>query len=254
MNQRLIIIVSIVLFVLGSIGIYFSDSGEGPSADEAQEQSSPRVTYFISKRVMAAGEQITNDDYEIKTEALTDETPQPETLEAVEGLYLTESVAKGTTLTKHLVTADKPISRHSTELFRYTIELNKQYINNLYGLLPGAEVDVYIRFESPRREHNNKSTIYRGESVVKIVKLFKNKKLLTPVMKGNHVVAEEDNENNSSKNILNGHTGYTIEIELSRADLKKIYQIENKYEMIVFPAETISTGKAGAGIKNKDGK
>ncbi|PIJ47016.1 hypothetical protein [Tatumella sp. OPLPL6] len=253
MNQRLIIIISIVLFLLGIVGVYFSDNESEPS--DPQQHSSPSVTYFVSKRVMAAGEEITKNDYEEKTEDLTDDTPPPDTLAAVEGLYLTESVAKGTTFTQQLVTKEKPINRQSSELFRYTIELNRQYVNNLYGLLPGADVDIYVRFESPRREHNNKSTIYRGESVVKIVKLFKNKKLLTPVMRGDHAISEEDKQIIASSDFGKKSSGeYKVDVELSRSDLKKIYQIENKYEMIVFPAETITTGKSGVTIKNKEGK
>jgi len=243
-NQRLIIIIAIVLFLLGIVGVYFSESGEGGSADEAQH-SPPTVTYFISKRIIAAGEKITKEDYDEKVEEITDQETDVDTPDTVEGYYLKESVDKGTTLTKSLLTKDKPVLQQSNQLYRYTIDLNKQYVNNIYGLLPGAKVDVYIRFESPKREHDNKSNIYRGESVVRIVKLFKNKKLLTPVMKGKSVISEDVQPDN-------WNSEYTIDIELSRSDLKKIYQIENKFDMIVFPSETDLKDKIGA--KNKDAK
>lgn len=244
MNQRLIIIIAIVLFLLGIVGVYFSESGEGDSADEAQH-SSPTVTYFIAKRIIAAGEKITKEDYDEKVEEITDQETNLDVPDTVEGYYLKESVDKGTTLTKSLLTKDKPVLQQSNQLYRYTIDLNKQYVNNIYGLLPGAKVDVYIRFESPKREHDNKSNIYRGESVVRIVKLFKNKKLLTPVMKGKSVISEDVQPDN-------WNSEYTIDIELSRSDLKKIYQIENKFDMIVFPSETDLKDKVGA--KNKDAK
>jgi len=249
-NQRLIIIVSIILFLLGIVGIYLSDSGDDVSADGAQQQATPRVTYFITKRIMAAGELITKADYEEKTEDVSDPDQVPETVESVEGYYLTESVKQGTTLTKALLTKDKPVQRQSNELYRFTIDLDKKYINNLYGLLPGAHVDIYLRFESPKREYDNRSTIFRGESVVKIVKLFKNKKLLTPVMKGSRALSEE--ENNSF--LDNKLEQYTIDIELSRSDLKKIYQIENKYEIIVFPAESVVSEKNVSSTTTKGGK
>ena len=244
MNQRLIIIIAIVLFLLGIVGVYFSESGEGGAVDEAQH-SPPTVTYFIAKRIIAAGEQITKEDYDKKVEEITDQETDRNLPDTVDGYYLKESVDKGTTLTKSLLAKDKPILQQSNKLYRYTIDLNKQYVNNIYGLLPGAKVDVYIRFESPKREHDNKSTIYRGESVVRIVKLFKNKKLLTPVMKGKSVIPEEIQSDSRSGE-------YTIDIELSRSDLKKIYQIENKFDMIVFPSETDLKDKIGA--NNKDAK
>ena len=255
MNQRLIIIVSIVLFLLGIVGIYLSDSGDNASADDAQQQATPRVTYFITNRIMAAGELITKADYEEKTQDVSDPEQVPETVESVEGYYLTESVKKGTTLTKALLTKDKPVLRQSNELYRFTIDLDKKYINNLYGLLPGARIDVYLRFESPKREHDNRSTIFRGESVVKIVKLFKNKKLLTPVMKGSRAFSEEENNATNARTILdNSSEEYTIDIELSRSDLKKIYQIENKYEIIVFPAESVVLEKSVPKAITKGGK
>ncbi|SEQ78226.1 hypothetical protein SAMN05216522_106189 [Rosenbergiella nectarea] len=255
MNQRLIIIVSIILFLLGIVGIYLSDSGDDVSADGAQQQATPRVTYFITKRIMAAGELITKADYEEKTEDVSDPDQVPETVESVEGYYLTESVKQGTTLTKALLTQDKPVQRQSNELYRFTIDLNRKYINNLYGLLPGADVDVYLRFESPKREHDNKSTIFRGESVVKIVKLFKNKKLLTPVMKGSRAFSEEENNSINASTILdNKSEEYTVDIELTRSDLKKIYQIENKYEIIVFPAESVVSGKSVSSAITKGAK
>ena len=251
MNQRLIIIISIILFLFGIVGIFFSDSNDKASAEEAQLQSSPRITHFITKRVMAAGELITKDDYEEKTETVTDTDNESESLETVDGFYLTESVRKGTRLTKSLLTKEKPLVRNSNELYRYTVVLNKQYVNNLYGLLPGADIDVYIRFESPKREHDNRSTIYRGESVVKIVKLFKNKKLLTSVMRGRKVLSTDEEAEVATKNLLDSDE-YTIDIELSRSDLKKIYQIENKYEMIVFPAESMVRNKIGETTNKKD--
>ena len=244
MNQRLIIIIAIVLFLLGIVGIYFSESGEGDAVDEAQH-SPPTITYFIAKRIIAVGEQITKEDYDKKVEEITDQEIDRNLPDTVDGYYLKESVDKGTTLTKSLLTKDKPILQQSNKLYRYTIDLNKQYVNNIYGLLPGAKVDVYIRFESPKREYDNKSTIYRGESVVRVVKLFKNKKLLTPVMKGKSVIPEEIQSDSRSGE-------YTIDIELSRSDLKKIYQIENKFDMIVFPSETDLKDKIGA--NNKDAK
>jgi len=247
-NQRLIIIISIFLFLLGIVGIYFSDS----EVETTQQQSEPQVMYFITKRAMGPGERITKDDYDEKTETLTAEEPLPEPLQKVEGLYLKEPVEQGTTLTASLLTEEKPVIKQSSELFRYTVELNKRYINNLNGLFPGAPVDVYLRFESPKREHENRSTIYRGESVVKIVKIFKNKKLLTHVMKGKKVLSDDEKEGFTPSGILDkDNENYTVDIELTRSDLKKIYQIENKYEMIIFPAEVVAKNKTDTGNNTK---
>lgn len=248
MNQRLIIIISIFLFLLGIVGIYLSDS----EVETTQQQSEPQVTYFITKRAMATGELLTKDDYEEKIETLTAEEPLPEQLKMVEGLYLKEAVQPGTALTASLLTKEKPAVTLSSEQFRYTVDLNKRYINNLNGLSPGAAVDVYLRFESPKREHENRSTIYRGESVVKMVKIFKNKKLLTHVMKGKKILSDDEKEGFTSSGILDkDNENYTVDIELTRSDLKKIYQIENKYEMIVFPAELVTKNKTDTGNNTK---
>jgi len=245
-NQRLIIIVAIVFFLLGSVGIYLSDSEEANSKDDAQQQSRQQATYFIVKRIMASGELITKNDYEEKNEELMDTSPNPDNPDTVEGFYLTESVRKGTRLTKSLLTKDKPEEHYSNAHYRYTLELNKKYINNIIGLLPGSTVDVYIKFKSPRREHDNKSTVFRGQSIVKIVKIFKDKKLLTPVMKGKKIITEGSNENDFIEK-------YNVDIELSRADLKKIYQIENEFEMIVFPAESSEKNTTRVNIINSKG-
>ncbi|WP_241585604.1 hypothetical protein [Rosenbergiella epipactidis] len=246
MNQRLIIIVAIVFFLLGLVGIYLSESEEAVSVDDAQQQSRQQATYFISKRIMAAGELITKDDYEEKNEELLEASPNPDNPDTVEGFYLTEAVRKGTTLTKSLLTKDKSEEHFSSTHYRYTLELNKQYINNIIGLLPGAKVDVYIKFKSPRREQDNKSTVFRGQSIVKIVKIFKNKTLLTPVMKGKKIISEGSNENDYINQ-------YNVDIELTRADLKKIYQIENEFEMIVFPAESSEKNNTRVSIINNEG-
>ncbi|KYP95249.1 hypothetical protein [Rosenbergiella epipactidis] len=252
MNQRLIVIVSIVLFLLGILGIYFSGSGESSSA--AQEQEIPHITYYITKRVMAAGEQVTKDDYEEKEEEIKEGEPLPDKLEAVAGYYLTESVDIGTKLVPALLTKDKPLSTVNNQHFRFTVNLNKRYVNNINGLLPGERVDVYLRFESPKREHDNKSTIFRGGSVVKIVKLFRNKKLLTPALKGKLPASDSEKSSFATSSLLDNNDEYSVDIELSRADLKKIYQIDNKYEIIIFPADSIIPDKKSENIIKKGSK
>ncbi|WP_241607719.1 hypothetical protein [Rosenbergiella australiborealis] len=251
MNQRLIVIVSIILLLSGILGIYFSDSD---STSVEQEPQTPHITYYVTNRVMAAGEMVTKDDYEEKTEDLEEGAPVPEKVEDVVGYYLTESVDVGTKLVPSLLTKDKPEYNTNNQHFRFTINLNKRYVNNINGLLPGALVDVYLRFESPKREHDNKSTIYRGESVVRIVKIFKNKKLLTPALKGRMPPADDETSNFTTSRLLDNNEDYSVDIELSRADLKKIYQIDNKYEMIIFPADTRITDKKNESIIKKGSK
>ena len=252
MNQRLIVIVSIVLLLLGILGIYLSDSGDSPSAE--QEPQTPHITFYVTKRVMAAGEKVTKDDYEEKTEELEDGAPTPEKVEDVAGYYLTESVDVGTKLVPTLLTKDKPTPITNNQNFRFTININKRYVNNINGLLPGALVDVYLRFESPKREQDNKSTIFRGDSVVRIVKIFRNKKLLTPALRGKVTTTEGEKSNFSTSSLLDNSEDYSVDIELSRADLKKIYQIDNKYEMIVFPADTVIPDKKSSSIIKKGSK
>lgn len=252
MNQRLIIIVSIVLLLLGILGIFFSDSGDSTSAE--QEPQTPHITYYVTKRVMAAGEKVTKDDYEVKTEDLEDGAPALEKVEDVAGYYLTESVDVGTKLVPTLLTKDKPTPIKNNQYFRFTVNLNKRYINNINGLRPGELVDVYLRFESPKREQDNKSTIFRGDSVVRIVKIFRHKKLLTPALRGKVTTAEGEKSNFSTSNLLDNSTDYSVDIELSRADLKKIYQIDNKYEMIIFPADMSIPDKKSENILKKGSK
>lgn len=251
-NQRLIIIVSIILLSIGIIGILFSDTEDTTLASQAPVTSS--ITFYITKRAMGAGEKITPDDYEEKVEEFVQGTQQPESLQTVDGLYLTESVHGGTTLVPKLLTKEIPKPHSISQNFRFTITLQKKYINNINGLIPGDSVDVYLRFDAPKREHDNKSSIYRGESVVKLVKLFRNKKLLTPVMKSKKTVEEEQKTNFSANGLLENSDDYSVDIELSRSDLKKIYQVDNKYEIIIFPADNSTSEKNNNTVSKKGGK
>lgn len=253
MNQRLIVILAVVLVLAGIVGIVFSEN-EAPDSAAQQQTVLKDVNYFVTKRAMAVGERITDSDVQKETEKVAEDAASSDDPISVTGLYLTESVVKGTRLTAKLITDEKPTDDIlGQSMFRFTVPLDKRYANNLIGIIPGDSVDVYLRFSSPKREHDNKSTIFRGESMVKIVKVFRARKVLSPLMKGDKAAVEEESKALfSDGQLLNANADFTIDIELSRTDLKKIYQVENQFDMILFPTEKPVKAIKNSQVNNRD--
>ncbi|MBT0719472.1 hypothetical protein HGT71_14590 [Rosenbergiella epipactidis] len=270
MNQRLFVILAIILVLVGVGGILFSGnetvSSETDTNIEQPQEPLKDVTYYVTERAMAAGEIISENDVQHEVEKVPESELSSIYPREVVGLYLTEPVAKGIRLTSKNLTNERPKETDLNKgMFRFSVPLNTRYANNILGIVPGDKVDVYLRFSSPKREQHNKSVIFRGESVVKITRLFKHKKVLTPLMKGNKAVVEEENKERlesehllSRNKLFSESADFTIDIELSRTDLKKLYQIENGFEIILFPAETLAnvddSALAKPKNKNKGGK
>ncbi|KFD17522.1 MULTISPECIES: SAF domain-containing protein [Tatumella] len=239
MNQRLLVIIAVLLLVVGVSGLLMSGDSS-PSADT--EETQKQVTYFVTTRALSAGSRLTDDDItrhkSPPAEAgITAEAGQTEMPDSPVGYFLQVDKAAGERLSAGEITLIDPINQQpGKHMIRYSALIYERYTGAIQHLRPGDRVDVYLRFDAqrPGSQRTHRQSLLNGESGLNMFRIFKARRVISrPEKASASLLARQSLIEVDDKST--GKGSLSVDLELSQADLKRLFLVTNNYELVLFP-------------------
>ena len=250
MNQRLLVIIAVLLLVVGVSGLLMSGSSS-PSADA--EETPKQVTYFVTTRALSAGSRLTGDDI-TRQEGPPTEAGQAEIPDSPVGYFLLADKAAGERLSAGEITLTDPINQQpGKHMIRYSALIYERYTGPIQHLRPGDRVDVYLRFDTRRSgsQRTHSQSLLNGESGLNLFRIFKARRVISrPEQASASLLARQSLIEIDDKSA--GKGSLSIDLELSQADLKRLFLVTTNYELVLFPVVTEEQHRVAPG--NKQGK
>ena len=233
MNQRLLVIIAVLLLVVGASGLLMS-GGSSPPADT--EDAGKQVTYFVTTRALSAGSRLTDDDF-TRQKGLPEEGSPSGMPDSPAGYYLQVDKAAGERLSAGEITPTDPINQQpGKHMIRYSALIHERYTGAIQHLRPGDWVDVYLRFDAQRQgsQRTHSQSLINGESRLNLFRIFKARRVISRPEKASASLLErqsliEVDDKSAGKGSL------SVDLELSQADLKRLFLVTNKYDLVLFP-------------------
>ncbi len=236
MNQRLLVILALLLLVVGVLGLKFSGNDRVETVD---------VVIFTALRPLEKGEVLTKDSYNRQVvQRPANEAPTGENLpESLEAYQAINTIAEGAVLTRDNIV---PVSRETVFLkedhYIYPLRVSSADLFLLTRLKKGDEVNIYLRYFVRKKEDEAKSIDFvdhKGKNIIgknsKLVMLSGPKRFLSI----SKTVAEGRDADKSISNV-------TVNIELNSDDITRIYAVRHLGDAVVFPA-------SASPVNNKQG-
>ncbi|MFC6378100.1 SAF domain-containing protein [Tatumella terrea] len=232
MNQRLLVIIAVLLLVVGASGLLMSgQSSPSDNPEEGQKQ----VTYFVTARALSAGSRLTDDDFTRQTGS-AGETPSGMPDSPV-GYYLQVDKAAGERLSAGEMTLTDPADQQpGKNMIRYSALIPERYTGAIQHLRPGDWVDVYLRFDAKRPETQgmHRRSLINGESRLNLFRIFKARRVISRPGKASASLLARQSLIEVDDSAA-GKGSLSVDIELSQADLKRLFLVTAHYELVLFP-------------------
>lgn len=233
MNQRLLVIIAVLLLVVGVSGLLMSGDSS-PSADT--EETQKQVTYFVTTRALSAGSRLTDDDI-TRHKSPPAEAGQTEMPDSPVGYFLQVDKAAGERLSAGEITLIDPINQQpGKHMIRYSALIYERYTGAIQHLRPGDRVDVYLRFDAqrPGSQRTHRQSLLNGESGLNMFRIFKARRVISrPEKASASLLARQSLIEVDDKST--GKGSLSVDLELSQADLKRLFLVTNNYELVLFP-------------------
>ncbi|MBS0876995.1 MULTISPECIES: hypothetical protein [unclassified Tatumella] len=239
MNQRLLVILAVLLLIVGAFGLLMNS---GPPPQSSAPEPLMQVSYFVSEKILPTGSLLRDEDFVIKTEFLPADSREAteESPESLRGMFLVTDKAPGERISPADVSVDDPKNKlAAANMIRYNIVVNEEFTGALQQLRAGDYVDVYLRFSSENtkaRRKNSESLLY-GESSLSFFRIFESRRVISrPEKAAPSLLERKSLIESGNKGEVTG--SLSLDLELSPADLKRLYRVTRKYDIILFPGGT----------------
>lgn len=233
MNQRLLVIIAVLLLVVGASGLLMSGKNSPP---EDTEEGQKQVTYYVAARGLSAGSRLTEDDI-TRHQGLPAEGDAAGLPGSPVGYYLQVDKAAGERLSAGEISLTDPADQQpGKNMIRYSALIPERYSGAIQHLRPGDWVDVYLRFDAKRPETRgtNSRSLINGESRVNLFRIFKARRVISRPEKASASLLARQSLIEVDDNAA-GKGSLSVDLELSQADLKRLFLVTNKYELVLFP-------------------
>ncbi|ARU93154.1 CpaB family protein [Tatumella citrea] len=238
MNQRLLVILAVLLLIVGGVGLLMSNGT--PTPESVTPQAAFRqVNYFISEKVLPAGSLLRDEDFAMKSESLPAEGPEVAeiTADSLRGMFLLTDKKPGDRILVSNVSPDDPKNKlAAANMTRYKTVINEPFTGAIHQLRPGDYVDVYLRFvtENPPARSKRSEGVLQGDSSLNFFRIFEARRVISyPGKAVETLLDRQPLLESSDKNKVTGNL--SLDLELSSGDLKRLYRVTRKYEVILFP-------------------
>ncbi|WP_156103088.1 SAF domain-containing protein [Erwinia sp. 9145] len=226
MNQRLLMIIAVLLLVVGVCGLLLF------SGEEVQEAQT--VTVYTASKTLKKGEALTPENWTRATKT-PDSNETPERMpESLEGYVAAEDIAQGAVITLNAISLPAPVNfEKRQDHFLYQIVLNQEDSLPIAELNKGELIDIYLRYYILKDGRGqSKSLVDRegkpiAKSVVKVIKLLSNKRF--------NALTQGD-----IGGVLNGKGSARVQlsIELNSEDKSTLQTLSHMGELLAYPANT----------------
>jgi|GEM_PF-5102071 len=233
MNQRMLVIIALLLLGAGAIGLLFS---------EEKAPDSVTVNSYTAAKALAKGEMLTEASYVKKvTELPLAEAEKLEAMpESLQGYETTREISPGEALnTKNIQLASEDRITLKENHFIWPIHMQEEETIPLKQLKKGDRVDLYLRYfvELKGRESKNSEFVSRsGKKIVtpvaRMVKIIDSRRLFT-LKKSESLIARAGSlaGNDEKKGTI-----IDVNVELANEDISRIYALSHLGETVVLPA------------------
>ncbi len=238
MNQRLLVILAVLLLIVGAFGLLMSNSTPEPVISPATFR---QVNYVVSEKVLPAGSLLRDEDLATKTESLPADSPVASemTVESLRGMFLVTSKKPGDRIRARDISPDDPKNKlAAANMIRYRTVINERFTGAIQQLRPGDYVDVYLKFvdeknKAARRKHGE--GVLQGESSLSLFRIFEARRVISRPEKASLSLLERQSLVDSGDQAKTSGS-LSLDLELSQGDLRRLYLVTKKYEVILFPA------------------
>ncbi|WP_147199587.1 hypothetical protein [Pantoea sp. CCBC3-3-1] len=237
MNQRLLVILALLLLVVGIVGLKFSG--------EERVEAMTDVTTFTATKALIKGEPLTKESYSKQVVRLpVKEAPtEPGLPESLEGYQVVNNIAAGEALTrKDIEYVPRETVSLKSDHYIYPVPVRNADLFLLTRLKKGDEVNVYLRYFIRQQEDETKRVEFidgKGKSIIN--KTSKMVWLLGP----KRFFSAEKMAGNEGEAAKTG-SSTVVYVELSSDDLTRIYAVRHLGDTVLFPASASPGNKQGA--------
>ena len=238
MNQRLLVIIAVLLLMVGAIGLMLS--GETPVETVA-------VTRFVTLKALQKGEAIAEESYQKEVLQLpsSDTRVREKLPEVLEAYQASEDIPVGTELSSSNI---QRVTRTSITLqqgyVEFPVAVRSTDIAVLSQLKKGDEVDIYLRyFIMPADRDDRRFTLVdRGgkrldNGAVKMVRIVEARRFFS-------LAGGESSMEINGKTVSVG----MVKVELDGKDIANLYAVKHLGEAVIFPVNTLSRGKSAQAL------
>lgn len=236
MNQRLLVILAVLLLIVGAFGLLMSNDTPEPVDAPVSYRL---VNYFVSEKALPAGSLLRDEDFAMKSESLPADGPAVAemTADSLRGMFLLTDKKPGDRILPGNVSPDDPKNKlAAANMIRYKTVINEQFTGAIQQLRPGDYVDVYLRFvaENTKARRKHSEGVLQGESSLNLFRIFEGRRVIsypgkaTASLLDRQSLLEGSDQNKATGNL-------SLDLELSASDLKRLYMVTQKYEVILFP-------------------
>ena len=249
MNQRLLVILAVLLLIVGAFGLLMSNGSPEPTDTPVSYRL---VNYFVSEKALPAGSLLRDEDLAMKTESLPADnvTGSEMTVESLRGMFLVTPKQPGERILAGDISPDDPKNKlAAANMIRYNTVINERFTGAIQQLRPGDYVDVYLRFmaENTRPRRKNSEGILQGESSLNLFRIFEARRVISRPERASSSLLERQSLSESRDDKATG--SLSLDLELSPGDLKRLYLVTQKYEVILFPVTQDKVQRKATSVK-----
>lgn len=237
MNQRLLVILALLLLVVGVVGLKFSG--------EARVEATTEVTTFTATKALVKGEPLTKESYSKQVIRLPlKDAPSGERLpSSLEGYQAVNNIAAGAKLTqKDIEYVSQETVSLKSDHYIYPLPVHISDLFLLTRLKKGDEVNIYLHYFIRQKEDETR----RIEFIDGKGKNISNKTSKMVWLLGPRRFFSIAKMAGSGGEAIKAASSSVVYVELNSDDLTRIYAVRHLGDAVIFPASASPHNKRGA--------